>query len=153
MIFLLFSVVIFILVTLRIPKKLERSELIAVAYFSTILGFVTDIILDLKYHLYGYFEPGVQFPGFLPAIILFPTAGVVFMNFFPFMKSLAKKLLYTFYWTLFCLGYEFLSVESDYFYHNGWKYWQSALAYPFLLWLHLVHLKIFRWYTKKSSQT
>ncbi|MFC4560199.1 CBO0543 family protein [Virgibacillus kekensis] len=146
MVFLLISVVVFLAVTFLAPKKIKRSELYAVALFSIVLGFVTDITADLKYNVYGYIKPGVQFTGFLPILILFPTAGILYMNFFPFNKAFVLKLRYTFFWTIFCLTFEFLSIKSGYFYHNGWKYWHSALTYPFLFWLHILHLRFFRWF-------
>lgn len=70
------------------------------------------------------------------------------MNFFPFEKSIWNKSKYILGWTVFSLFYEFLSVLSGYFYHNGWNYWLSAFTYPFLLLLQLLHLKIFRLYNK-----
>ncbi|UGB28735.1 CBO0543 family protein [Metabacillus sp. B2-18] len=148
MVFLLFSVVVFILVALLVRKKLPRHELYPIALFSIVLGLVTDVTLDLKYNLYGYFAPGVDYGGFLPILFIFPSSGVLFMNFFPFEKSIWNKITYIFGWTIFSLTYEYLSIFSGYFYHNGWNYWLSALTYPFLLLLHLLHLKIFRLYNK-----
>jgi hypothetical protein len=148
MVFLIFSVVIFIIVALLVPKKLPRHELYAIALFSIVLGFVTDITLDLKYNIYGYFTPGVDFAGFLPIMFIFPSTGVLFMNFYPFRKSIGNQITYIMGWTIFSLIFESLSIASGYFYHNGWNYWLSAVTYPFLLLLHLIHLKIFKVYIK-----
>ncbi|UPG63786.1 hypothetical protein [Metabacillus endolithicus] len=57
MFLLIFSVVVFILVAYLVQKKLPKHELYAIALFSILLGFVTDVTLDLKYNLYGYFAP------------------------------------------------------------------------------------------------
>ncbi len=141
MFFLLFSCLIFITVAYWIPKYLSNAELYVIALFSILLGFVTDVTLDLKYHLYGYLSQGVQLSGFLPILILFPTSGVVFMNFYPSKHSLFKKVVYIVGWTIFCLLFEYLSILSGYFYHNGWNYWYSAFTYPFLFTLHLLHFK------------
>lgn len=146
MIFLILSVIVFLFVTVIAPKRLSKCEIYIITLFSIVIGFTTDITLDLKYNLYGYFTPGVQFLGFLPILLLFPTSGVLFMNFFPYQKSLIRKLLYIIGWSIFSLFYEFLSIKSGYFYHNGWKYWHSALTYPVLFWLHLTHFKIIRRY-------
>jgi hypothetical protein len=146
MVFLLFSVIVFIGVALFAPKKLPRRELYGIALFSIVLGFVTDITLDLKYHLYGYFNPGVDLTGFLPILFIFPSSGVLYMNFYPFGRSIGNQIMYILGWTLFSLFFEYLSIESGYFYHNGWNYWLSAVTYPFLLMLHLLHLKILRRY-------
>lgn len=146
MVFLLFSIIVFILVALFAPKKLPRHELYAIALFSIVLGFVTDITLDLKYDLYGYFKTGVDFAGFLPILFIFPTSGVLFMNFYPFRKSIRNQLIYILGWTVFSLIFEYLSIGTGYFYHNGWNYWLSAVTYPFLLLFQLLHLKILRVY-------
>jgi hypothetical protein len=146
MVFLIFSVVVFIVVAALVPKKLPRNELYAIGLFSIVFGFVADTTLDLKYNLYGYFNPGVDFAGFLPILFIFPSTGVLFMNFYPFGKSVGKQITYILGWNIFNLIFEFLSITSGYFYHNGWNYWLSAVTYPFLLLLHLLHLKIFRVY-------
>lgn len=144
MVFLLISCIVFILVAYWIPKKLSRSEQYTVVLFSILLGLITDVLLDIKYHLYGYISPGVQFLGFLPILIFFPVSGVVFINFFPFKKSFTNKLFYIFSWTVFSLFFEYLSVLSGYFYHNGWNYLYSAISYPFLLLLHVLHFKFLK---------
>lgn len=146
MVFLLISVVIFVLIALFVPKRLTKNELYAICLFSIVLGFTVDIVLYLKYHFYGYFEPGVQFLGFLPALFLFPTSGIVFMNFYPFNKSSIYKSFYIFCWTIFCLIFEYFSLLSGYFYHNEWNLWYSALVYPLLFTFHHLHLKLFRKY-------
>lgn len=147
MLFLIISVLVFIIVAIVVPKKLKKSELYAIALFSIVLGFFTDITFDLKYNLYGYFTTGVQFEGFLPILVLFPCSGVLFMNFYPSRKSILYQLFYIFCWTIFCLIFEFLSIKSGYFYHNGWEYWHSSITYPALFLLHIIHLKIFKSYT------
>lgn len=148
MTFLIFSVIFFIIATLLVPKKLPRNELYAIALFSIVIGFFTDITLDLKYHMYGYFSPGVQFGGFLPILLLFPTSGILFMNFYPYKKTLIKKLIYISCWIIFCLIFEYFSVKSGYFYHVTWKYWYSFITYPFLFLVHLIHLRLYRRYYK-----
>lgn len=150
MVFLIFSVIVFIVVALVVPKKLPRQELYGIALFSIVLGLVTDVTLDLKYNLYGYFNRGVDFGGFLPIMFIFPSSGVLFMNFYPFGKSMGNQINYILGWTVFSLTFEYLSVASGYFYHNGWNYWLSAVTYPFLLVLHLVHLKALRIYQRKE---
>ncbi|WP_285868840.1 CBO0543 family protein [Mesobacillus maritimus] len=150
MLFLIFSVIVFIFVALFVPKKLPRNELYAIALFSIVFGLVTDIVLDLKYNLYGYFYPGVDFAGFLPIMFLFPSSGVLFMNYYPFKKSIRNQIIYLLGWTIFSLFFEYLSIVSGYFYYNGWNLWISAIIYPFLLLIQLLHLKIYRVYQGKN---
>lgn len=88
--FLIISVILFVSTAILVKKKLARKELYAICLFSILMGFTFDIIFDLKYvkyNFYGYFEPGVQFAGFLPILFLFPSAGILFMNFLPLQKA------------------------------------------------------------------
>ncbi|MBY0099399.1 CBO0543 family protein [Mesobacillus maritimus] len=149
MYFLIISVTIFIVVALLVPKNLPKNELYAIALFSIVFGFVSDIVLDLKYNLYGYFNPGVDLAGFLPILFIFPSSGVLYMNSYPFRKSIQKQITYIVGWTLFSLTFEYLSIEFGYFYHNQWNYWLSAITYPFLLLIQLLHLKIYKVYQSK----
>jgi len=149
MLFLLISVFIFVAIALYVPKRLEKHELYPIALFSIVIGFTSDIIFDLKYDVYGYFTPGVQFLGFLPILVLFPTSGVIYMNFYPYKKPLQHQFSYILAWTLFSLTYEHFSIKAGFFYHNGWTYLYSAIAYPLLLVMQLQHLKYYRKYIKK----
>jgi hypothetical protein len=151
MAFLFCSVIVFLVVAISVPKKLPRRELYGIALFSILLGFVTDTTLALKYNLYGYFNPGVDFGGFLPILFIFPSAGVLYLNFFPFRRSIGYQLIYILGWTVFSLLFEYFSIASGYFYHNGWNYLLSTVMYPFLLLLHLLHLKILRVYQGNDS--
>jgi len=142
MTYLIFSAFIFILVTVLVPKNISKFEMYTVALFSIILGFITDTVLDLHYNLYGYFKPGFQYSGFIPILTLFPCSGILFINFYPYHQPFFHKMIYIFGWTIFCLLFEFLSIKSGYFYHSGWKYWYSAIVYPLLLMLQILHMKL-----------
>jgi len=144
MTFLIISCLVFIVIALIIPKKISKAEQYAAILYSMFIGLFVDVLLDLKLHLYGYFSPGIQITGFLPIIILFPASGLMFVNFFPYSKSLLQKVLYIVYWSLLCIIYEFFSVKSGYFYHSGWNYWYSGLAYPLLLIFQLTNIYLFR---------
>lgn len=144
MTFLIISCLLFIVIAWIIPKRISQAEQYAVILYSMFIGFFVDVLLDLKLHLYGYFSQGIQFAGYLPIIILFPASGILFVNFFPYKKSVLHKSLYVIYWSIFCIIYEFASVKSGYFYHNGWNYWYSAAAYPLLLIFQLINIAIFR---------
>jgi hypothetical protein len=152
MAFLIISCIVFITMAFFAPKRLPKHEVYAIALFSIAIGYTTDTLFDLKYNLYGYIQDGVQIAGYLPILVLFPTSGVLYMNFFPYKKSLLFQFFYIVFWTIFCLVFEYLSVKAGYFYYNSWKYWYSALTYPVLLIVHFYHLKFFRYYTNNKIQ-
>ncbi|WP_420850364.1 CBO0543 family protein [Peribacillus alkalitolerans] len=127
-----------------VPKHITKQEIYSTALFSLTLGLLSDITLDLKYDLYGYFEKGLQLKGFLAIVGLFPASGILFLNFYPQKKSLLHKIFYIIIWTVFCLLYEWTAIKSGFFYHNGWNFWYSTLSYPILLWIHILHLLFIR---------
>ncbi|WP_102348804.1 CBO0543 family protein [Bacillus sp. Marseille-P3661] len=145
MFYLLISVVAFNVIAFLVPKYIKKQEIYATAFFSFTLGLISDISLDLKYDLYGYFEKGLQLIGFLPIVGLFPASGILFLNFYPEGKSLFKRIIYILFWVVFSLFYEWTAIKGGYFYHNEWTFLYSALVYPVLLWMHLLHLSLFRY--------
>ncbi|MEH7336449.1 hypothetical protein V7161_27875, partial [Neobacillus drentensis] len=56
---------IFNIVAILIPKKLSKIEIYATSFFAFTYGVTVDMILDLHYNLYGYFEEGFQWLGLL----------------------------------------------------------------------------------------
>ncbi|WP_429999730.1 CBO0543 family protein [Metabacillus fastidiosus] len=104
--------------------------------------------VESQISFYGYFTPGIQLESSLVVLILFPSSDVLFMNFYPFKKSLLNQGFYIICWSIFCLLFEYASIASGYFYHNNWNYWYSAFSYPLLFLIHLFHLKFFRTYSK-----
>jgi hypothetical protein len=145
MTYLLISVIAFNAVAFIVPKHLKKQEIYSTALLSLSLGLLVDSIFSLKYNLYGYFHEGVQYSNFLVNIGLFPAAGVLFLNFYPvYNKSFIKKMTYFIFWVAFCLFYEWTALKSGFFYYNGWNLWYSALTYPILLWIHILHLFVFQ---------
>lgn len=132
-----------------IPKKLSQSEMYSTSLFALVYGTTTDMILDLHYNLYGYFNKGFQWSGLLVEYLYFPAISILFLNLFPFSKKLKSKLIYFIGWELFSIIFEWCSVHTHLFYYNGWKLWYSVLVYPFIFLTLLINLKILR-STKRS---
>jgi hypothetical protein len=144
MVYLLISVLILNSAAYFVPKHLKRQEIYSTALFSFLLGLTIDVIFALKYHLYGYFAAGVQMRSFLAIAGLFPATGILYLNFYPAKESILKQFIYILSWTAFCLFYEWTAIISGFFYYSGWKMYYSALTYPVLLIMHLIHLSLFR---------
>ncbi|MFH5183334.1 CBO0543 family protein [Paenibacillus sp. TAB 01] len=139
---MLITIAVFNLIAFFMPKKLEKLELYATSAFALCLSLIVDIIFDLKYDWYGYFEKGVQIPFVIGVIGVYPAVNMIFLNFFPFHRSLTVKVCYILGCSLFAVGYEwFADAHSTFFYHNQWKLWHSAVTYPFLYLILLGNLK------------
>src|SRR4051794_12922168 len=118
--FLLISVIIANAVAFFIKKKLTKVEMYATAFFAFSLAIVTDITLDLKMNLYGYFNTGLDVQGFIPLAGLYPATNLIFLNLYPVGKRARYIFFYYCIWNIFALVYEWAALKSGFFYHNGW---------------------------------
>lgn len=142
MVFLLISVVVFNAVWWFMPKRLTYAEMYMSIFFSTCLEMVVNIILDLKYHLYGYFNNTVNLETFIAVFGIYPAVAVIFTNFYP--RLFWRRVFYILGWTVFSVIYEWAAMKWGYFYHRNWSLWYSALCYPPLLLILVGNLALFR---------
>ncbi|MED4116875.1 hypothetical protein P4661_29005 [Priestia megaterium] len=136
--------IIFNLLAFFVPKKLTPIEIYATSFFAYAYGMTTDVILDLHYNLYGYFQEGFQWLSLLAITMYFPSISFLFLNFYPFTKNSRKKLGYILSWTIFSVVFEWFAVKTDFFYYNGWNLLYSTMVYPVIFLVLLVNVKIVR---------
>jgi hypothetical protein len=135
---------IFNIVAYLVPKRLSRIEIYATSFFAFTYGITVDMILDLNYNLYGYFEEGFQWLGLLAIIMYFPAINILFLNHYPLKSNKGKKLIYIIAWTVLSLTFEWFCQHTKFFYYNGWKLLYSAIAYPMIFSILLLNLKLVR---------
>lgn len=140
--FLIGSIIVLNAIWIFMPKRLTKSEMYVNALFVAVLELTVDIILDLEYDLYGYFAKGVDLRTFLAVFGVYPALANIYTNYYPLRWS--KRVPYIIGWTAFALVYEWLAVQSGYFYHNNWNFWYSALWYPPLFLMLNGNLYLFR---------
>lgn len=148
MIFIWVSLIIFNVIAIFVPKYISRIEIYATCFFALSFGALADIVLDLYYDLYGYYEKGFQLISLLIFLLIYPAISTLFLNFFPFGKKFKRKLCYIVSWSLFSVGFEWYASQTEFFYHNEWKLWHSALAYPIIFSTLAGNLKLVRWLIK-----
>ena len=134
-----------------IRKRLTKMEIYATSVFAIFFGLITDVILDLHYNIYGYFDKGFQWKKLLAIFMYFPATNLLFLNYFPFNKNRLKKLSYLLFWTLFSITFEWFSRKTYFFYYNGWKLWYSTLLYPFIFLILLINLKFIQRINNRGS--
>jgi len=139
-----------IFAVVMMPKRISYFEMYATYYFAPFLAVLADIYLDLKLNLYGFFDPGINYQYIPIFFIVYPAFNLLFLNFFPFQTSLVRKIRYILLVSLFTVGFEYVATFSEVFYHNGWKLWYSAVAYPFLYTLLLSNLLMIRKLNRKK---
>lgn len=144
MILLITTVLVCIIAVIFIPKRISYLEMYTSSFMAPLMAVMADVYLDLKFDLYGFFNKGIDYPYILIFTIVYPATNIIFLNLFPFEKGRARKILYILIFSLLTLLFEYLSTFSKVFYHNGWKFWYSALAYPILYTILFLNLLFIR---------
>ncbi|PLT28693.1 CBO0543 family protein [Peribacillus deserti] len=127
-----------------VPKNLKKSERYSTSIFAIMFGFITDEVLSLHLNLYGYFNQGFQWQGFLSSFMYFIPINILFLNYFPVNKGILIRAKYIFFWTFFSVLFEWLILQTEYLYYNGWKLWYSAMLYPFIFLILYMNLIVVR---------
>jgi hypothetical protein len=133
--------IIFNLIAFVAPKRISKVEIYATCFFAYAYGLTTDLIFDMHYDLYGYFQKGFQWIGLLGIILYFPSISLLFLNFYPVGKRVIIKALYIILWSLFSVTFEWISLHTGFFYYNGWKLWYSAILYPIIFSVLLINMR------------
>lgn len=144
MILLIIFITVSIVIVLLMPKRLKISEMYTTSYFAVFLASLTDIYLDAKLDLYGFFNKGIDWLYIPIFVIIYPAVNIIFLNFFPYRKPNLNKIIYILIFSILTLIIEYISSLTNVFYHNEWKLWHSAICYPFLYTLLLLNLKLIR---------
>ncbi|WP_243449949.1 hypothetical protein [Neobacillus terrae] len=91
--FLILMVILFNLVVIIFTKRISGIEILTTILFAEALQVMTDIFLDLKYALYGYYHKSVDKGGLIYIFGIFPAVNIGFLNFFPNKKPLINKVI------------------------------------------------------------
>lgn len=142
---------ILILVAYQVPKRLSKIELYTTSLFALVFGINVDMIFNFKYHLYGYFDKGFQWHGFLGEFLYFIPVSILFLNYYPFKGTNQTKLFYILAWTAGSSIIEFFVERTHFFNYTGWKLWYSICLYPFVFLILVTHLRIVRRMIKLDS--
>jgi hypothetical protein len=137
-----------ILAIILIPKRISSLEMYTTSFFASFLAALADFYLDVKFDYYGFFNKGIDWQ-YLPIfIIVYPSANIIFLNFYPYQKSLKYKILYILGFSMVTTIFEYIVLQTKIFYYNEWKLWYSAICYPFLYMLLFLNLRIIRFLSK-----
>lgn len=145
MVFLIISIIVFYSICLLVTRRLTWIEILATTWFGLYFEAMTNVYLDLKYDLYGYFNKGVDWHALIPLLGIYPPLNYLILNFYPEGRGFLLITAYLLTWDLFSVIYELLSINAGVFYHNGWQWWYSAIVYPPIFLILWYHLKFVRW--------
>lgn len=123
------TVLVVLIVAFRIKRRKTRHELLATILFALMMNFVSDLYLDLKYHLYWYFDKNEVDWAYL--IVAIGQVGVLYIlvNYFPDKSPAIRKLIYALGWTGILVLLELYSVKIEVLHYGTWNPWYSAAVY------------------------
>ncbi|MED1471734.1 CBO0543 family protein [Bacillus salipaludis] len=142
--FLILTVIVLNAVFWLMPKKLTKIEIFSTCMFAMVFELIVNIYLDLKLDWYGYFKKGTQWGSLIVIFGIYPSANAIFLNYYQYMKNVAKKFWYIIGCSVFAVVYEWVAEKSGYFYYHQWKPWYSAILYPFIFLILVAVLKVVR---------
>lgn len=153
MIGLLVSVIIFNLIAFKVNKRLTASQIVHIWTFTTAFQNLFDLIVEFKFHGYWYFSSGVDWIGLIPRTILIPPVNIIFLNFFPFGKSLMKRAVFLSIFVAGILIYELATLLPQpwgYFHYGWWELEYSLIVDPIIL---LFLIWFYKWVVRLESKT
>lgn len=125
-------------------KRLTINQIVHTWMFTIAFQMNFDFFVDLEYHGYWYFTKKADWIELPTNVILVPPVNMIFLNFFPFYKSMLKKVGYFLFFLIGILLYELIALLPEpwgYFHFGWWNLGYSALLDPILLMIILGYYK------------
>ncbi|MGE6256732.1 hypothetical protein ACQKCU_02305 [Heyndrickxia sporothermodurans] len=145
---ILFNSIAFILT----KRRITRNQIFHIITFTIALQTSFDMYIEFKYHGYWYFSKGIDFLGLVAHLFIVPSVNVMFINWYPFQKTLRKKLFYFLIWEIITLTYELITLLPEpwgYFHYGWWSLGHSVIANPILFFILLMY---FKWIVKLEQE-
>ncbi|MCL1630541.1 hypothetical protein M3N64_01060 [Sporolactobacillus sp. CPB3-1] len=147
MIGLLTAVVLFNFFAFLRVSRLTKNQIFHIWTFTIAFQVIIDAFVIQKFHAYWYFKPGVDFEALPALVMLIPPVNLIFLNWYPFGRSLYKRVLYLSLWTVAITAYELVTLLPEpwgYFRYGWWKTIYSFMINPFLLLAVVEYYKLIR---------
>lgn len=153
MIGLLLSVVIFNIIAFKVNKRLTLTQIVQIWTFTIAFQLLFDLIIEFKFRSYWYFGENDDWAGLIPRTVLIPPVNIIFLNLYPWGKSVMFKCVYVVSFVAAILLYELAALLPEpwgYFHYGWWEIWYSAIVDPILLFSLLGFYKWILWLEKKD---
>ena len=152
MIGFILSIIIFNIIAFITNRHLTKNQIVHIWAFTIAFQTCFDVFVDFKYHGYWYFTKAIDWWDLASTVVLVPPVNMMFLNWYPFKKSLSKQILYFIYWEVGIVAYELITLlpkPIGYFEYGWWTIWHSAAINPILL---LILLMYYKWIFKLERQ-
>lgn len=149
-IFMIVGSTALVLAAYLIPKKMQPYEIYVNAIFATLFGLIVDAVLGGRYQLYVLYSTGIQLAVLIAQVVMYASANIILLNYYPFDKSKKSKAIYILCFTLGTVAFEFISLKVGFIKYFSWKLWYSAICYPFLIYFLALQHRFFQWLMKRT---
>ncbi|MFP7474222.1 hypothetical protein SFC55_24855 [Niallia taxi] len=139
------SILLFNYIAFKKRKNLTTNQIIHIWLFTIAFQNIFDIVVELKYHAYWYFGKDFEWRGIFAHIFLLPPVNMLFLNSYPFLKKLRKRILYIILWVIGILIYETVVLLPEpwgYFNCGWWRVYYDVFIVPILF---LILLYFYKW--------
>lgn len=144
MVGLIVAIILFNFIAFYTNKRLTLNQVLHIWMFTIALQMNFDFYIDMGYRGYWYFTKEADWEELPTNILLVPPVNLIFLNFFPFQKTIAKKVMFFILFLIGILIYEAITLLAEpwgYFHFGWWNLGYSVLFDPFLLLLVLWYYK------------
>lgn len=146
------TILIFNSIAFLMRKRLKFSELYATVTFALVADTLSDLYASFNFKAWGFFEPAkAELTTMFIILGIYPAAAAMIINWYPYESAWWKKIIYLMCWSVFSTAYEWLTLVTGILWHKNWNLFYSFLIYPFIYYMLIVHIRIYRWWTAKNS--
>jgi hypothetical protein len=132
-------------VTVRMKKRLALSEIYMTVVFGLFIQSLVDTFASFQYKAWGFFEvEQVEFKALWIILGIYPLFAAMIINWFPYKGIWWKKIVYLVAWSVFSTFYEWLAIRTGIMWHIHWNLGFSFLLYPFIYYILIMHVRLFR---------
>jgi hypothetical protein len=150
---LIITILLFNTTSFFMRKRLSYSELYSTVLFALVACSIADGYASFHFKAWGFFEvEKVEFSALLIVLGIYPGAAAMIINWYPYASSWWKKFTYLMGWAIFSTLYEWLTLVVGILWHIKWNLFYSFLIYPFIYYMLIIHVRIYRkWMTNNST--
>lgn len=149
---LIIAILVFNFIAFKTKKIFTANQIVHIWLFTIAFQSAFDFYLEFKYEGYWYFGKRVEWIDLLAHTVLIPPVNMMFLNWYPFKRSIVRQTVYMILWVVIILIYELITLlprPFGYFNYGWWEWWHAAILDPFLL---LILLFFYKWIRKLEKK-
>jgi hypothetical protein len=149
---IILSILFFNTLAFLMKKRLKVSEIYNTIIFGLFSSILVDIFASFRYKAWGFFEEDkAEFSVMLITFGIYPAVAAMIINWYPYKSVWWMKISYLMGWTIFSTVYEWLTVKVGILWHINWNLYYSFILYPFIYYMLILHVRMYRWMKQKEG--